>query len=331
MIAATRIEASFLDLFEMNLEQFLASPAYVDREPRILMEAARYLSTGPGAKRMRPLLVHHFGAAVDVSMDARLDVAISAELMHAASLMHDDVVDDGTVRRGRPTVNARWSNSVAVLSGDLMLCLALMRLGGHDRMVSLDAVDLVAKMTWAAMHEVECRGDVYLTIDRWRDIAEGKTGALLAWCGTAPAKIAGKQESAWRLGRCGHHLGIAFQLADDLRDLLDRSTGKDALADIRNRNPSYPIAVALERSDAFRDALAEVWQRDEMDEGDVERLGKWMVELGVHLDTMAACEREISLALDALGPYGRLPGGVEVAQWGAQLEAMARHCLESPS
>jgi geranylgeranyl pyrophosphate synthase len=328
MIAATRVETNFLELFETSLDEFLASPAYVDREPRILMEAARYLSLGPGAKRMRPLLVHHFGAAVDVSMEARIDIAVSAELMHAASLMHDDVVDAGTVRRGRPTVNAQWNNSVAVLSGDLMLCLALIRLADHHREVSLDAVDLVAQMTWAAMHEVECRGDVYLTVARWQAIAEGKTGALLSWCGTSPAKIAGQEESAWRLGRCGHHLGIAFQLADDLGDLLNRKMGKDPLADIRNRNPSYPIAVALERSVEFRDSLGELWNGEEMAEDKIEAMGRWMVELGVHQDTMAACEREIALALDALGPYAKRPGGVEVAQWGAQLEAMARLCME---
>lgn len=329
MIAATRIEADFLTRFEATLEQFLASPAYVDREPRILMEAAQYLSLGSGAKRMRPLLVNHFGAAVDAEMEARIDIAVAAELMHAASLMHDDVVDAGTVRRGRPTVNAQWNNSVAVLSGDLMLCLALMRLSAYERSVSIDAVELVAQMTWAAMHEVECRGDVYLSVQRWHAIAEGKTGALLAWCGTAPAKIVGQQDSAWRFSRCGHHLGVAFQLADDLRDLLDRSTGKDPLADIRNRNPSYPIAVALERSTDFRDALGELWEREAMSEAEIEGMGKWMIDLGVHLDTMDACEREIALALDALGAFAKRPGGVEIAQWGAQLEAMARYSLES--
>ncbi|MFU8805659.1 MAG: polyprenyl synthetase family protein [Bradymonadaceae bacterium] len=329
MMAMTQVESDFLERFELVLKDVLASPTYTDREPRVLMEAARYLSLSPGAKRMRPQLVNHFGAAVDAPLQARLDVAVAAELMHAASLMHDDVVDEGKERRGKPTVNAQWSNSVAVLSGDLMLCLALTRLSAFDHSISLDAVELVAQMTWAAMHEVECRGDVYLSVQRWRAIAEGKTGALLAWCGTAPARVAGHEEESWRFARCGHHLGVAFQLADDLKDFLDRTTGKDPLADLRNRNPAYPIALALERSDAFRDALGALWEREVMIDDEIEAMGHWMVELDVHLDTMAACEREIAMALDALGPYQNLPGGVEITQWGLMLEQMARQCLEN--
>lgn len=328
MSTATESRASFLEQFEEALGRALVDPKTTGEESDILMEAARYLCSGSGAKRMRPQLVDHFGSLMDVRHEDRLKIAVVAELIHAASLMHDDVVDEGTMRRGRPTVNAQWKNSVAVLSGDLMLCLALQELAPLGHKISLRAVDVVASMTYAAMAEVESRGDVGLDTRRWRAIAEGKTGSLLAWCAMAPALISGEEEVAERFALCGHHLGIAFQLADDLWDMLGQRTGKDRFADLRNRNPAYPIAVALEKSESFREGLAEFWgQSEAMNEETLEEMGAWLLRLGVHLDTMAACEREIGLALEALGAYSEVAGGVHVARWARELEAMARICL----
>lgn len=318
----------FLEQFEAALEHALKDPKTAGMESDILMEAARYLCGGTGAKRMRPQLVDHFGSLMDIAPAARVKIAVAGELIHAASLMHDDVVDEGTMRRGRPTVNVQWKNSVAVLSGDLMLCLALQELSPLGHRVSMRAVDVVASMTWAAMAEVESRGDVGLDTRRWQAIAEGKTGALLAWCAMAPALIAGRDDVAERFALCGHHLGVAFQLADDLWDMLGVQTGKDRFADLRNRNPAYPIAVALEKSEAFREGLANFWgENEEMNDETLAEMGKWLLGLGVHLDTMAACEREIYLALEALGSYSEVAGGVHIARWARELEAMARICL----
>ncbi len=328
MSTGTETHTVFLEQFEAALEHALLDPKTAGMESDILMEAARYLCGGSGAKRMRPQLVDHFGSLMDIPQDARVKIAVAGELIHAASLMHDDVVDEGTMRRGRPTVNVQWKNSVAVLSGDLMLCLALQELSPLGHRVSMRAVDVVASMTWAAMAEVESRGDVGLDTKRWRAIAEGKTGALLAWCAMAPAMIAGQDDVAERFALCGHHLGVAFQLADDLWDMLGVGTGKDRFADLRNRNPAYPIAVALEKSEPFREGLAKFWgQTEEMSDETLEEMGKWLLGLGVHLDTMAACEREIHLALEALGSYSEVAGGVHIARWARELEAMARICL----
>ncbi len=329
MSTATETHTVFLEQFEAALDNALLDPKTTGVESDILMEAARYLCGGTGAKRMRPQLVDHFGSLMDIAPEARVRIAVAGELIHAASLMHDDVVDEGTMRRGRPTVNVQWKNSVAVLSGDLMLCLALQELSPLGHQVSMRAVDVVASMTWAAMAEVECRGDVSLDTRRWRAIAEGKTGALLAWCAMAPAMLAGREDLAERFALCGHHLGIAFQLADDLWDMLGMQTGKNRFADLRNRNPAYPIAVALEKSEPFREGLAKFWGQDDedMSEETLEEMGKWLLALGVHLDTMAACEREIQLALEALGSYSEVAGGVHIARWAHELEAMARVCL----
>src|SRR5688500_11603790 len=115
----------FLDQVEEGLGSALAEgPATGEAaDGAILREAVRRLCLAPGAKRVRPRLVAHFGEALGVPPAGLVDVAVAAELIHAGSLLHDDVVDHARLRRGRPTANAEWGNLVAVLSGDLCLTL----------------------------------------------------------------------------------------------------------------------------------------------------------------------------------------------------------------
>ena len=90
-----------------------------------LLNAGRHLCIGSGGKRVRPTMVRLFGLAAGAPEVGLLNVAVAAEMVHSASLLHDDVVDAGMYRRGRPTVNALWGNIVAVMGGDLLLTLAL--------------------------------------------------------------------------------------------------------------------------------------------------------------------------------------------------------------
>lgn len=328
--AAKPLASDFLSRFERQLHLAFEDPRHVGKQPEVLLEACRHVSFA-GGKRMRPLLVDHFGAALSLDDDARIRLAITAELIHTASLLHDDVVDEGTTRRGKPTANARWNNSVAVLGGDLMLCIALEQLEDYPREVTFEAVTLVAEMTRAAMREVDARQDSTWTLPEWEAIAHGKTGALLAFCGTASARVAGRTELIERLGQCGHHLGLAFQITDDLIDVVGHPVdiGKDRLADLRNKNPSFPIALARSSNEDFRRALDELWQRDDLSEDDVQRFGAWIVELGCADKTLATVEEHLDQAMDALGPFAHGPGGEHIAEWAAQLRAQARWSLES--
>ncbi|RAL22373.1 polyprenyl synthetase family protein [Lujinxingia litoralis] len=328
--ATKPLASDFLTHFEHALDQALKDPRHAGKEPAVLLEACRHLSFASGAKRMRPLLVDHFGAALNLPREARIALAITSELIHTASLLHDDVVDEGTTRRGLPTANAQWNNSVAVLGGDLMLCIALEQLYDFPREVTFEAVTLVAEMTRAAMREVDARHDSSWGLDEWAAIAHGKTGALLAFCGTASARVAGRSELIERLGLCGHHLGLAFQITDDLIDVVGHpiDIGKDRLADLRNRNPSYPIALARSSNADFARALEQLWQRDDLAEEDVQRFGAWIVELGCAQQTLATVEDHLDRAMDALGEFQHGPGGEHIAQWATQLRTQARWSLE---
>ena len=286
---------------------------------QILLEGARHLSMAPGAKRARPRLVYSFGKAIGAPLEPLLSVAVCGEIIHAASLLHDDVVDAGTVRRGLPTVNARWSNAVAVLGGDVMLCISIQALQELPRVITNEAVEVVAVMSRAAILEVESRGDIDLPLRQWESIAKGKTGVLFGWCGRAAARLIQDEDAAARFKICGEHLGVAFQLADDLKDLADDDSGKDRFADILNRNPSYPVLIAAQRDAALRDALRALWATPQPQPEHAHELGLRVLATGAAQTTREAIARHVELAFEALGPYREREGGQEVAAWASSL------------
>jgi octaprenyl-diphosphate synthase len=286
-----------------------------------LMGAARHLCMGGGGKRARPMMVRLFGDACNAPAEHLVPVAVGAELIHSASLLHDDVVDAGMFRRGRPTVNARWGNIVAVMSGDILLTTALGKLAKIDTRVTQEAILTVAEMTRAAIAEVEARGDVNLPLDRLRCIAEGKTGALFGWCGIAAALLAGDQEARGRFSGFGRRLGVAFQIADDIRDLTGLDQGKPQYADLQSRTPSLPILLAARRDDSFRRRLRESWTFAAMTPDRVCELGTAVVCSGAIEAAIDLMNVEIEAAVDALGPYCVCRGGAELVSWARRLAA----------
>lgn len=297
-----------------------------DRADHLLSQASQHLSLAQAAKRARPRLLLHFARALDAdltegdSAEALVDTAVVAELIHTASLMHDDVIDEATVRRGQDSVNARWNNCVAVLGGDAMLCTSLQMLEPYGMKLMERALEVVAQMTRGVILEVQARGQTDVDDATWRAIADGKTGILFGWCGWAPATLAGKHDVAERFWRCGHHLGVAFQLADDLKDLTGADRGKHRFADIRTRTPAYPLVWAMSRSEMVRQRLTQLWTSDQtMSDEQVRAAGALVVESGALEATQNALRAEINQALDALGEYAERPGGQEIAGFAAQL------------
>ena len=285
----------------------------------MLDEAGKYLSMAPGAKRARPRLVYGFAQTLDVlgEPDALGQIALAAEFIHGASLLHDDVVDEGTMRRGRPTVNAKWNSSVAVLGGDVMLCLSIQALAQLPRAITNEAVATVATMSRAAILEVETRGQIDLPLDAWEAIARGKTGVLFGWCGRAVALLGGHADVAERFGRCGDHLGVAFQMADDIRDLADQGSGKNRFSDISNRNPSYPLLWAAAHEPALATEIARAWRAPSV--GDAAALGEEVLATGALEHTSQEILRQVEAAFDALGPYKESAGAQAIYDWALSL------------
>ncbi|WP_372366461.1 polyprenyl synthetase family protein [Candidatus Uabimicrobium sp. HlEnr_7] len=284
-------------------------------KPEVLIEAARHLCLAKGAKRIRPRLVSLYGEAMEISPLELLDISVAAEMIHAASLLHDDVVDESSLRRGLETVNCKWGNKVAVLAGDLVLSLGFILLNKYTPNIHRTAVRVVDAMTRAAMLEVQARGCLDFKLDGWYFIAEGKTAKLFSWCGQAVGFYVGDEEIAARFEKCGKHLGIAFQMADDLRDLQGSDPGKERFSDIRNFNPSFPILKAASINSDLHQEISQSWKSAELSQDEVTRLGEAVLRTGVADITIEALELEIKQAIDALGPYQDAQGTMEIVNW----------------
>lgn len=284
-------------------------------DPEILIEAARYLCLSDNAKRFRPQLSFLFGQAVGTPGWEMVDIGVAAELIHAASLLHDDIVDESSLRRGSPTVNYKWGNKVAVLTGDLVLSLAFFLLKSYPHQIICEATDVVTAMSRAAMVEVEVRGSLEYQIQRWRMVALGKTGMLFAWPGRSAGHIAQNEDAVERFTKCGEHLGVAFQMADDYRDIAGSDPGKERFADIKNRNPSFPILRAVESCESLRKKLEKCWGQSEITTAEATQLGHDVLETKAMDISREALQKEVAAAIDALGPYGSRPGGTDIVRW----------------
>ena len=277
----------------------LVLPPEAGEPSQLLAEAARHLCGAVGAKRFRPQLVHLLGQIYDLSEEQLLRIAAAGELIHAASLLHDDVIDSGTERRGKPTANVTWGNSVAVLAGDWLLTRAILEVAPLGLLVMNDAIETVATMTCAAVREVEARGRTDVTYPLWRDIAQGKAGELFAWCAGSVATLGRDAAGTQILRQLGRQLGIAFQMADDLKDILDANGGKDRFADLKNRNPSFALVVAMDRAPALRSRIAKVWETSESP-ADLPGLGRAVAESGGLEAASALLRDEIRSSLTLL-------------------------------
>jgi geranylgeranyl diphosphate synthase type II len=222
--------------------------------PHDLNDSCRYVLSG-GGKRLRAVLVLLGCRAVGGRVAQALDAGAAVEIMHNFTLVHDDIMDSAPARRGRPTVHIRWDSNNALLTGDVLLGTA------YEVLLQTRRGDLRQQLELftAALIEV-CRGQALdLEFERRRDVSvreyfgmiEKKTARLIAMAVELGGMIGGgtsRQRDA--LHRYGHYLGRAFQLQDDLLDVVarERELGKTIGGDIIERKRTYLLLTALERA-----------------------------------------------------------------------------------
>ena len=309
-------KSHFLEQFEKHLSSILTWDERTSHstEPT-LFAAARHLCLAKGGKRARPKLVYFFAKGLGVVQPEVLDIAVTAEFIHNASLLHDDVIDNGTLRRGQPTVNVVWDSLTAVLSGDILLAESIRILKNCPRVVATEALELVSIMTRSTMMEAHVRNKTDVSVDQWDYIADGKTSSMFTWCGRAVGHLAEDSDAVERFGRFGHHFGLAFQIADDILDIQYNGSGKTPFADLRNKNPNYPIVLACKQSSKFKTDLERAWKKDIPSEEDIQGLGRQLIEMGMVQQCIERIEREVDNSIEALGEYVNKPGCQEIAQW----------------
>jgi octaprenyl-diphosphate synthase len=217
---------------------------------------------GAGGKRLRPLLSVLAARAADGDLDHAIAAGCAAELIHTATLFHDDVVDNGNVRRGRPAARMIYGNGVAVLVGDFCLArgLELVASTGSIAMVrSLAAT--VTEMAEGEVAQLEGAGDPDATIDAYLRVVDRKTASLMAWSARVGGVLTPALDGVF--ARYGRALGRAFQIVDDILDcVLDEGvTGKSGGRDLQEGKLTLPVLLACETDPdlraRIRDALGE--------------------------------------------------------------------------
>ena len=278
----------------------------VDKGPGSAQLAADHL-IGGGGKAVRPILTLVAARAAGGDPEAAIPFAAAAELVHNATLLHDDVIDDGTVRRGRPTPRLVWGNTVAVLAGDLLFVQAMRMVERQGNPAALD--ELLQTVTMLVEGEVlqfDLRGSLDISPNAYDQIVERKTASLFRWCARAGARAGnGDDRAIEALGRFGRHLGMAFQLGDDMLDLTARHDrlGKDLAADLSGGKVTLPVLYALERVDG----LAEILSRRPLDDDAIERAVIAVRESGGIEMARQRLDRELELGLEAIAELPRGP------------------------
>jgi octaprenyl-diphosphate synthase len=202
---------------------------------------------GAGGKRLRPLLSVLAARAAGAPLEHGIAVGCAAELIHTATLYHDDVVDDGRVRRGRPAARMVFGNGLVVLVGDFCLARALetVALTGSLPMVR-SLASTVTEMAEGEVAQLERAGNPDASVDEYFRVIDRKTASLIAWC----ARVGGSVDEALAgpLERYGRALGRAFQIADDVLDsAIDEATaGKSVGHDLQEGKLTLPVLLACE-------------------------------------------------------------------------------------
>jgi octaprenyl-diphosphate synthase len=207
-----------------------------------------------GGKRLRPALVLLCGLACGGLKPAHRPLAAAVELIHTATLVHDDVLDEATIRRHLETVNARWNNETSVLLGDYLFSLAVRLISSLDTMYAVQVISEACRaMCQGELRQVATRGDFDLSESCYLDIIADKTAALCACCCRLGSHYAGAGvETQDALSRFGRQLGVAFQIVDDLLDVLgdEAKTGKSLGTDMLKQKPTLPLIRLLSQSEA---------------------------------------------------------------------------------
>jgi geranylgeranyl pyrophosphate synthase len=248
-MASLRDPVAMLELdIRSDLERVEAMLHDVIRSDQsMVQEAAAYLINA-GGKRFRPMLTLLAGHAGDPTDPRLISCAAAIELTHLATLYHDDVIDETTVRRGVPTVNVRYGNSVAVLTGDFLLARASGLAADLGPYVSRRLADTIAELCEGQIMETASAGSLDAPPEHYLDVIGRKTASLIATSCHLGAWLAGATPPVVSaITAYGTALGMAFQLSDDILDIAgeERESGKTPGTDLREGVLTLPVLETL--------------------------------------------------------------------------------------
>jgi geranylgeranyl diphosphate synthase, type I len=260
----------------------------------------------PAGKMLRPIMALHAAEAVGGDPAPVLPAALGLEYLHVATLVHDDIIDADTMRRGKPAVAVAYGVPNAIVAGDYLIFHSFASIVDNPGAASPEAVAAaVAALAGAGLDlcrgqllEAELVGDVDAGARWYPEMIRLKTGALFRAVCHIGALLGGADlELAAGLSRYGEHVGIAFQIRDDLLSYVatPEQTGKPATSDLNNGRPTLPLLLAYDAAtDVDRAELLAVLDRRGAGEGDVE----WITGLLAATDAIAAARRQMTEHID---------------------------------
>jgi octaprenyl-diphosphate synthase len=264
LAAVTALVQSHLDDVERQIAQQAA-----EFDPAV--EGYVAYAIGGQGKRLRPLTALLSGGATGGITPAHANLAVVLELIHVATLVHDDIMDEAERRRGQPTVNARWGNALSVLLGDCLFAQAL------NLSTSFDNADVIRSIAQATREvctgeiiQTQRRFDLHLGIDDYRRIVEMKTGSLFSVAAELGGVINQVEPAVARaLKSYGMKIGTAYQIYDDCLDIAgsEAATGKTLGTDLRKGKLTLPVLMLLKSApDAERERYSEMIVDGRVDE-----------------------------------------------------------------
>lgn len=216
-----------------------------------LYEPIKYIM-GLDGKRIRPSLFFDAVKTFGGNPSEYVPLALSIELFHNFTLLHDDLMDKSSLRRGKQTVHEKWNANSAILSGDAMMILAYQCLDKiptkHQPNILKSFNKMALKLCEGQQYDMDFENQDFVSIEDYITMIQNKTSVLLAFCLEAAAIVSEVDEKTTQLiSQFGIHLGIAFQLQDDMLDLYPKSEkmGKEIGGDIKNKKKALPLLIAL--------------------------------------------------------------------------------------
>ncbi len=247
------VASEFDEVNDLIVAQLESDVALVENIGHYIVEA--------GGKRLRPLLVLLSAGCCQYQGQDHIRLAAVVEFIHTATLLHDDVVDLSTLRRGRPTANAKWGNAPSILVGDFLYSRAfqlLVAIGDMDIMANLsETTNTIAAGEVLQLSRV---GDITTTEEQYLDVIQRKTAILFASACRGAAQLASMGTSdTKRFDDFGLSLGMAFQLIDDVLDYEGdaEEMGKNVGDDLREGKPTLPLIYTLAEGDAYSRKLVQ--------------------------------------------------------------------------
>ncbi len=275
-------------------------------EDELLKDKIQYLFE-PKGKRIRPILVYLIARMFNHPNANTHLTAFIVEILHTATLIHDDVVDNSSLRRGRVTSNNKWDNKTAILLGDYLFAKCMYMIYEKSFYGLFDIISpVLVDLSYGELQQLKYNNKNTCDKDEYFEIINKKTASLIAACCVAGAYSVGAKDSDLKqLHKFGIFIGQIYQIRDDILDYSNnKNTGKDFGNDITERKMTLPLILALEKSpENEKKNIISLWESNETKNGDIKNIKKFVKKYNGIKDSIEIMNKLKTEALKILKPY----------------------------